>query len=108
MFFLSPYELLEGAIADFLGFGEKKHPATKSAVGRTLRGKESAYNQHVDNEIKYANRAKQAKGYRAQVNQERAEDAGRAAEELFLGKDNITSGCVSDLEKASKKISSVE
>ena len=33
--------------------------------------------------------------------------AGRAAEELFLGKDNITSGCVSDLEKASKKISSV-
>lgn len=73
-------ELLEGAIKDFFLGSEKKDPATKSAVGRTLRGKEATYNKHVGDEIKFAKRAEGAKGYRAQVNQEKAEDAGRKAE----------------------------
>ena len=74
-------ELLEGALKDFFLGTEKKDPATKSAVGRTLRGKEATYNKHVDDEIKYTERAEGAKGYRAQVNQEKADDAGRKAVE---------------------------
>ena len=83
-----PYEsleqalsLLEGAIKDFFLGTEKKDPATKSAVGRTLRGKEATYNKHVDDIAKYSKRAKGAKGYRAQVNQEKAADAERKATE---------------------------
>ena len=59
---------------------EARDPITRSAVGRTLRGKESIYNKHVDDIAKYSERAKGAKGYRAQVNQERAADAEREAE----------------------------
>ena len=72
--------LLEGAIRDFFLGSEKKDPATKSAVGRTLRGKEATYNKHVDDIEKYATRAEGAKGYRAQVNREKADDAERKAE----------------------------
>ena len=68
-------EALEALIA------EATNPITRSAVGRTLRGKEAIYNQHVDDMAKYLERAKSAKGYRAQVNQERADDAERAAKE---------------------------
>ena len=83
-----PYEsleqalsLLEGALKDFFLGTEKKDPATKSAVGRTLRGKEATYNKHVDDIAKYTERAKGTKGYRAQVNQEKANDAERKAAE---------------------------
>ena len=79
---LSKNESLEQAISVIESFiAEVRDPITRSAVGMTLRGKKANYDQHADDAIKYSERAKGAKGYRAQVNREKAEDAGRKATE---------------------------
>ena len=75
-------ELLEQSIDEWFGKKEEKKPdPTKSAVGRTLRGKEAIYNQHTDDLEKYAKRADGATGHRAEVNAQRAADAERKAAE---------------------------
>jgi hypothetical protein len=75
-------ELLEQSIDEWFGKKEeKKLDPTKSAVGRTLRGKEAIYNQHTDDLEKYAKRADGATGHRAEVNAQRAADAERKAAE---------------------------
>lgn len=70
-------ELLEGILDMFKK--ENKDPVYNNPISKDLRDKQDKVEKHTDDFVKYATRADQAKGYRKQINQERAVDADRAA-----------------------------
>lgn len=74
-----PYESCEELLEGILDRFKKKDPVYNNPASKELRGKQGKVEQHTDDVVKYTERADKAKGYRKQVNQERAADADKAA-----------------------------